>query len=393
MKPLDAQAHSPYERWIAWLILSVALILRILFISFAAVNVKEGGDQSYYMETAANILHTGIHTSSSGDAYRPPLYPFVMSLIFRFVGESRTAVYGLQAVMGAVTAALVYRLLCRMGRQTAVVGGLMVAIHPLMLYYTKQVLSETLYALLLVLTVLCFPGLIKGERSRLMAAGVVMGLAVLTRAEALGVGALLALGILIWGHGALPERIKALVVAAFVALLVVCPWLIRNSLRLGSPSLGNSAGITFYMGNNPKATGTYYYPDAPVGLPLGEADQNNFYWQQGAHWVLSNPVAFVSRIPKKESITWGGQNQLVLNAADLMMLPFLLLGAGLSLRNSSERPVLFALACPIVSVAVITAMSIGLDRYRAPAYPFLLAFAAVGLIAVYKAARTRFARA
>jgi 4-amino-4-deoxy-L-arabinose transferase-like glycosyltransferase len=177
-------------------------------------------------------------------AFRPPGYPYMLAGIYRLAGVDRAPVERrvrvariAGAVLGTLTVALVGLLaLALWGRRTAVIAGALTALYVPLITVGATVMSEPLFVVLMLAALLA---VVRHRQSahRLRFAllgGVLAGLAILTRANALVL--LLPFALAVWdgrprlGRAALGPPL-ALVA---VALLTVAPWTVRNAVVLHS---------------------------------------------------------------------------------------------------------------------------------------------------------------
>lgn len=109
-------------------------------------------DSQVFHVTALNILHG---QWLDHDAYRTALYPYFMA---GFLAWDRTPAIGdlltvTQQELGLLTAVILYHVVRRACPPVvAAVAALLVAVHPLQLFYEVSILTETLFTLTLVIT-------------------------------------------------------------------------------------------------------------------------------------------------------------------------------------------------------------------------------------------------
>jgi len=184
-------------------------------------------------------------------AYRPPLYPCVVALMMWLTGGV-WGVIAFQVMCGVLTVVLVVMAAYRSGLgEFSLVSGLIVALDPLLVSYTPNVMTETtsagLVAFLLWSTSLC------RERWRPVVGGACLGLCALCRPTFLASG-------LIWGPlwwfstlgAGRSVSLRGLLLVPCTMALVVAPWAIRNRVVLGDwiPSTTHG-GYTLRLAHNP----------------------------------------------------------------------------------------------------------------------------------------------
>jgi hypothetical protein len=175
---------------------------------------------------------------------RPPGYPAVVAVALWFFGQqSLTGLLLLQHLLGVLTVAATYALsLLLHGRAAASLAGLLTAVCGPLLVTEHYLMSESLFGLLLVATLLSFVVAAQRRSLGLIAlAGLALGLAALTRPVAqllLPVLALLCLARWAgWRRGLLAAMLLA---GCYIA--TVLPWMARNGAVQGSFTLAGGLG-------------------------------------------------------------------------------------------------------------------------------------------------------
>jgi 4-amino-4-deoxy-L-arabinose transferase-like glycosyltransferase len=212
-------------------------------------------DPDGYRRLAENLLeHRTFGDGRAPTAYRPPLYPLVLTACVALGKFSRLAIGILHLGMGLATVWLVFHLGRRwgLGHYPAALAAALVACDPILLAQSAQVMTETPATLLAVVALISLTA--AGEQpsaGRAAVAGGCLALAGLCRP-----------GLLIWTVAAgvilaalsrsWPMRLKVLGGFTVAAVLVVSPWAIRNCVRFGRPVVSTThGGYTLLLGNNP----------------------------------------------------------------------------------------------------------------------------------------------
>ncbi len=241
------------------IVAAVALVVRVGVLMMPGALV---GDPDGYRAIAENLVEHG--TFGRGDvptAYRPPLYPLVLSPAVALGPWSRAAVAILHLAMGLATVWLTYRL----GRQAglggcALVAAALVACDPILLAQSALVMTETLAALLAAVSLaLLAAASRRPSAGRAAAAGACMALAALCRPTFLPWTILAAVVLPLsarWkGRAAWPHATALFASFAAGVVIVLAPWAARNQARFGRPILTTThGGYTFLLANNP-----YFY--------------------------------------------------------------------------------------------------------------------------------------
>lgn len=202
-------------------------------------------DSHVYYVTTVNVLH-GMWTSH--DPYRTLIYPYVMAAFLKWsrapaIGDLITVT---QQELGLLSAVTFYRVARRAFTPlVALAGVLLFAVHPLQLFYEVSILTETLFTLVLAVTL--WSAVRAFERPTLARAaifGMVAVLLVLVRPVAQWFVA----GVFAVGWWAVPRgrpRVVATVVALTCYTVPLAGWMTVNRHEYGffGVSLGRGMGL------------------------------------------------------------------------------------------------------------------------------------------------------
>ena len=240
-------------------IVSVALVLRL---AFAATRDRPlFSDEIDYDGLARTLAATGSYSQDGKPtAYRTVGYPAFVAGIYASAGPKPGHVHLVQAALDAASCGLLF----------AIAGGGTVglwaagiwAVYPSAVLYTDLLMPETLFVFGLLAAVLAWRrGGSSGKSARsAIAVGALLGALALIKPQA--VLLLVALPLAALGLGLRGTR-WGLILAT--ASLVLLPWVVRNAVRLGRPTLVTSVGSNLLIGNNPFATGGYS-PNVPPDM-------------------------------------------------------------------------------------------------------------------------------
>lgn len=228
-------------------------------------------DRDGYRAIAENLLKDR-GFSSDGEhptAFRPPLYPLLLAVV-SVVGDQWGVAAG-QVLLGVGTVWLTF-LIGRnlgMGRGAVAAAGL-VAVDPLLLRYTPQLMTETLFAFLVALLCCWYTGFSRPESSmnpearlgrlkpghqRAALVGLAFGLCALCRPTIWAFGVMGGAGWVVGNWWCVRNRKRWIgegLVAVCVCGVVVSPWVVRNFLVFHRPIVMTThGGYTQLLGNNP----------------------------------------------------------------------------------------------------------------------------------------------
>lgn len=253
-----------------WAIFAGALALRLLYLwqagradpFFHAVELV--GDSRYYDLAARNVaageLRPGV------PYFLAPLYFYLIGGVYAVFGESVAALYAVQALIGAASCVLVQRIGRRVFSETVGnLAGAGLAVYGLHVYYSGVMLPTLLVTFLNLL----FLWLVLGDarpagRGRLLAAGLVLGLAVAAKPNAILMlpATLVALLIVEWRDGVASWALRGALLALGTAV-TLSPFLAHNYDRTGEfVFVTTTGGRNLLKGNGPHANGTHvFFPD------------------------------------------------------------------------------------------------------------------------------------
>lgn len=196
------------------------------------------GSAPAFLHVVDNPRHrlTGVVWPGGGPtAFRPPLYPLVLGGLYAVTGPSTSAGRVLQALIGTAVVALTGLIAFQLwGWGAGVLALAIAAVFAPAVLLGRILLSEPMFVLLMLMAVAV--ALEARRRADLwrrpVAAGVLCGLAVLTRSVGLALVPCVAL--LVWsGRPRLSRGSWIAPLAVIVAaVLTVAPWTVRNALEL-----------------------------------------------------------------------------------------------------------------------------------------------------------------
>jgi 4-amino-4-deoxy-L-arabinose transferase-like glycosyltransferase len=237
-------------------ILLGALLLRaLLLIHFQGTIDTEGAE---YARIAQNILagrgYVGIATPGT-ELMFPPLFPLLIAGVTLLVGDAELAARLISVVMGALLVVPMQLLSARLyGRRAGQLAAILVAIHPLLVRLSTTAYCESTYmTLVLTAAYLALRCRDRGQRHVFAAAGLVLGLAYLTRPEAFLYPFLLTGVVLLPIGGAARGRLRALAPRWCIALLVFAvlsaPYIAWLSHMTGGLRFEGKGAVNYAIGS------------------------------------------------------------------------------------------------------------------------------------------------
>ncbi len=254
------QAHSRQSILLVTLVLG-AISLRVL--ACLASPTSLDADPDAYGALAITLAQTGTFglTDSQGiahpTAFRPMLYPWLLSFVVSDDHLNRIAVICLHALLGGLTVWLAVLASRRLIGGTGWIAGLLVAIDPILLQQSTLVMTETLAAALGAAVIWWWTtreespqGLSRAIRFALVL-GVLLSLAFLCRPTFL-VWAGLLVPACLFLQEPLSKRVTRAAIVMVLMVFTVGVWTARNQRQFGRPIWATShGGYTILLANNP----------------------------------------------------------------------------------------------------------------------------------------------
>jgi 4-amino-4-deoxy-L-arabinose transferase-like glycosyltransferase len=340
---------------------------------------------------------------SAATAEHPPLHSLLLAGLAELGGTSPDLQRLTGTLFGAGTIATV-GVLGRMlaGERVGLIAALLAAVHPVLIAADGALMSESLYGLLVALSLLAAYRLLDSPSAGgAVVLGAVAGLAALTRGEAL-----LLLPLVLIPVVRRPAGPRAALVAVVALVVVLAPWTVRNWIVFDQPVLiANSAGSAI-GGANCDAT---YFGDQLGGWrpqcvrdhPGNEAEAFAEARRDGTRYAGDHldrlPVVLAVRVARVWAVydplqVPEGRSTTVhkLGLAMLLALVPLAILGGLALRRRGVE--IWILIAPLVVVSVTALLVYGNQRFREPADVALVVLGAVGLDLLSRRRRTGRAR-
>jgi 4-amino-4-deoxy-L-arabinose transferase-like glycosyltransferase len=412
-------------------------------VAIAAARIsRRTGDTGYYLELADNLLRAGRFGLGDGAYYAPegwrlPGYPLFLAICRALFGPSEWPVVPVQGVLFIGSVVLVWYTARRLfGPKVALAFLLVSACYPFVGAFAAQLTAETLCVFLVALSVAL---LAHPTSTRVVAAGVVVGLAAYVRPNILPLSVCLALALVLADRTYLRRAIGLVAAAA----LVVLPWAVRNfytfdrftpgaipsgtgtSLFLASwtPKVSQPALIKWGMGKGPSAeieragmlaqvraanreigvspeTVPFSLESYPTNALKMRAD--DVLRRQALRNIQAWPVAYATSVIMRMGRMWFTvytpmrlpeivRTALIL--CGLLVLVAGITGAVLALRTvqAAGRPALYGMLACIAFYTVSHSIFHTEARYTIPVRLFLVCLAALALtrLAEHLAAQAR----
>jgi 4-amino-4-deoxy-L-arabinose transferase-like glycosyltransferase len=363
---------------------------------------------------------------SSPTAFRPPLYPHLLAAVYKVSPGSLTPGRMFGAALGALSVLLICLIAQEFwGRRAAIAAGALAALFPPLVVLSASLTVESLFIpfeLGLVLVLLAYGR--SGARLGWVAlAGALVGLAALTRGNGFLLMIPVFLALIALRPAGAPGRhaLRGTLVAAGVAVLVISPWTIRNTIAFDrviplTDSFGYALRGTYsdVARSDDEAKGAWRPPDQdPANRSIylnpenNEADIDSRLLDAGIEYIkdnpgyaieapllntyrLANPLASDEQrrlsyiemgIP--ESIRW------LVTASWYVVALLALVGVVALVRRRFRPGPLWMWAIPLLMGGSTVVLS-GAPRYRATLDPFIVMLAGLGVLILLELGRARY---
>jgi len=345
-------------------------------------------------------------------AFRPPLFPLLWGCVFQWTHGAYAPVRVAFAFLGALSCVLAYLAGMEMtGRRvTSAVAGILCAFYPPLIWHSVHLMTEPLF---IFLSLLClYAAFVFRRTGRLrwaLLAGLAGGLAALTRS--MFIGFLPLLGIWVWwGRRRVRSGRAGAAVFCAAALLALAPWIVRNAIVLKAfvPTT-TDLGHGFYGANNERSLDDprgFWAPrdwsfllKTPGAGEIGEVEASRRLVRLAGDYLWNHPRTALRLMARRFTTLWGfypnplfveRRSVLIYAVAYVPLFPLVLVGLWLAHRRGAERlPNLLLVDALILYTTAIHVVILAMMRYREPLMPYLLVFAAAGIVGVVEALRRK----
>jgi len=243
------------------LIILIILILTITLFYFFNANKGYWWDEAVYLGLAKNLYEgKGYFINFNDENFRPPLFPFIIYLLWKFFGVSELLVRLVLPIFAILSVITLYIFVKKMyDEEKAIIASLILATSHMFIFYSLKILPESLFIFLSTLSLYFFYLAIElNKKKYFLFAGVTMALSFLARYP----GLILALFYLLYPLFSrkkskwFKDRMYWLGMALFFILLV--PWLWMNQINFKSP-IGSLFAVGVTVTNNWYFGEWYYY--------------------------------------------------------------------------------------------------------------------------------------
>ena len=373
-----------------FLLWALGAALRLAFVVLEP-RTAPVADETMWLMALTRIPAADFSPLSNYPIFHPPLYSYFLASVHAAFG-SLLAIKLVQALIGSLLIPAVFRIAqWGFGPRTALVSALLAATYPELIWYSAHFWCETLLLSLLWWAVeRVTVADTTSARSAALMAGVLLGLAVLTRETVLYLLPLLAF----WLAYAKPPRNKSLAMLTLAtAFAVVAPWTVRNWIQFKTfIPVSTGGGLNLYQGNaevsRQEVYNEYYANEGKVG---------QYQWARtaGIEAILKRQPAWIfekfrdegPRLAELDSLTLihlrrgayeGATCGIYRGVAAVVLIPWILIALGSVIavaRVPLNRRTLFLIGL-VIAYLMLHIATHGFSRYRLPVIPAFMILAA-----------------
>ena len=324
---------------IAGTVFLFALAVRLIFIwqwNATPFGAKPIFDADTYDKLAQNIANGQLLRAAA--FYMSPLYPYVLALIYKMFGHSFLAASLFNALLGALSCAVLSLIaLDCFGLPAALLTGALAAADRQLIFYTAPIMKESLGFFLMTLFLAAVLRALRSGRTKyFFLSGALLGLLALVRGNAV----LLAPVILLLAYMKHPpgcafraektkiQSLNGCAAFAIATILFIAPATLHNAIVSADFVLINyDGGFNLYMANSPSATGsiaavpeeaggvmretssneeegTTHYAEQVRGRTLKPSEVSAFWRDKALAFIVQNPWRTLSLLLKKFCLFW-----------------------------------------------------------------------------------------
>jgi len=280
----------------------IAFVARIIFAFFALKNNAVLYPDSYdYIRLADSICQNFSYGFNCQEIFRVPVYPVYLALIkFFFPSSFIPFTVITQSILDSLTAIMIFLIALRIFKYLAfaAITGLFYAFSPLAISSFTQILSETLFAFLLVCLLLFLVRFTdrKPSVAFCFTVGIVMAVLTLTRVVFLPLSLLFLFFVLIK-----TKSFKAFLLTGLTCYIILFGWGLRNYLTNNYFGISSVSSLLIYRYNacalEAKITGKPFSQiqkefDSRLSALKTQKEQAEFASKEGWKIILGHPFAY-----------------------------------------------------------------------------------------------------
>lgn len=299
-----------------WLVVIIAATVRLIYLfqysrsPFYLVPLWDAAD---YHDIAIAFSQARFDPAI---AYRPPLYPFLLGVIYLLFGAGALLPRLFGIVIGVWSCVLVMRIATHLyGKGAGTWAGIIAALSGLMIYFDLELLPTSLFVLFILLFLHELLKMNKGESSSFRS-GLFFGLGVLTRPILLTFLPVAIFWLIKMETGI--KRPTKFLVAALIPLAVSL--IMHLAIGSGSVLVSAQGGVNFHIGNHRTADGitarlpgigtgwgweeVRRWAEAKADRSLKDSEIDRIFWREGLAEIKAYPGQWLKLMLRKALLFW-----------------------------------------------------------------------------------------
>jgi len=384
------------------IIFVIALFIRVFYV--VNFNPMLTGDAIDYDRLATSLSKGEGYITPEGSptSWRPPLYPFFLSLIYRFAGHNYFMVRLVQAFIWSLTCVIIYLIgKSIFDRKIGIIAASMSVLYFGFIRPAALFLSENLFTFFIAIAIWC---LIRTREKfsllNLIITGIMLAAASLTKAITLLFPIFILALFLINRLFPFKKSILYFLIISTFMVLAIMPWTIRNYMvHHALVPVSNQGGITIYSSYKPPAGKIFGQITndeitARAYKIESETERSNFLYKETIKFILNNPRKVLKLSILKiafflSPFDWEivGENGTY-NFQYVFFAIFAAIGMLFAFRQRVKA--INYLILPVAYFLFISIITQGGPRYRLITEPYLIMLAAFGLFTLYKKVKNRY---
>ncbi|RJP60318.1 MAG: tetratricopeptide repeat protein [Candidatus Auribacter fodinae] len=407
------------------LIFAAAFSIRFMYLEQIKTNPffePRSLDPFFYHSWAQDIAHGNLN--GDGVFRGMPLYAYLLGTIYKLTEDSLYCAYCANSLLGALSCMLIFFIGKKLfGSATGIIAGLLAVFYKPFIFYEGMLVGVTLAVFLYLLCLLLLLRFTTQPNSKdAILTGAIIGISALCRASIL----LLPIITIFFYPRFLKkvykgEFIKKSLIIILCAYSIVLATGIRNYIIAKDFVLITAhSGLNFYIGNNSSATGKFHAPDGvgrqpelmmsnahamaekTLGRTLKPSEASAYWKQLGQSFIITHPYSYIRLLLKKLTLFFQGAEiadfrniTFFERFSSIMRLPLVtyqfiiplaILGLIITRKQRGDISILrYFIISNLISVILYFVNS----RYRLPAVPVFIIFAAYALKSIAEKIREK----
>lgn len=288
------------QRMVFLVLLGLALALRLGWVLLVDPQpTLGGGDASFYMHLSEQLVNgNGLSYHNQPVAVVGPAYPLYLAVLRWLCGPDNVLLAARigQALIGSLMVGAVF-VIGRLwvGTGVGLAAAALLAVDLRFIVEVGSISTETLLATMLAVCLWVYLKAIEQQRYGLwLLAGISLGMATLTRAVVQFLPAVLLFHLWATGNARRVWWQGGLMLAGFA--IVVCPWIIRNWVVFGVPTISQGGAAHFWMGarGDGKAIGYVHMMEDVETIRIGEGGADRYaYVGSALETIMAHPIQYM----------------------------------------------------------------------------------------------------